>query len=103
MYFTVRHDVVQPCGHKLDRINQPKGNCEFCWFSFYESHPDLVKTADDAYIRHGAEFLDKIRGIKFRKYFLRYMATKLKIQQEMELKDGQLGEMGNNSRLEQKA
>lgn len=84
MYFTVRHDVGKPCGHKVDRLNQPKNNCEYCWWIFFETHPDLVATADRAYIDQGREFLDRIRGWKFRKYFLRYMSTKLKIQQEQE-------------------
>lgn len=84
MYFTVRHDVGKPCGHKVDRLNQPKNNCEYCWWIFFETHPDLVTTADRAYIDQGREFLDRIRGWKFRKYFLRYMSTKLKIQQEQE-------------------
>jgi hypothetical protein len=88
LYFTVRHDTVQPCGHKLDRVNQPDNNCEFCWFGFYESHPQLVETADKAYVEQGQRFLDKMRGVKFRKFFTRYMATKLKMQQEMETKNG---------------
>jgi hypothetical protein len=44
----------------------------------------MVKTADRAYIEQGAKFLDKMRGRKFRVYFTRYMATKLKLQQEQE-------------------
>ena len=90
-YFTVRHDTVQPCGHKLDRINQPKLNCEFCWFGFYESHPDLVATADRAYQEQGVRFLDKIRGVRFRKMFCRYMCTKLKLQAEMKAREDEQG------------
>jgi hypothetical protein len=97
VYFTVRHDRVDICDHKLDRMNQPTDNCEFCWYAWFDSHPDLVKTADRAYIEQGAKFLDKIRGTRFRKMFCRFMVTKLKLQQEQEEKNESGREMGGDS------
>lgn len=81
-YFTVRHPHVRECGHKVDQINQPKNNCEYCWFAFFSSHGELVQTADRAFQEQGSGFLDSMRGVKFRKYFLRYMSTMAKFQRE---------------------
>jgi hypothetical protein len=84
-YFTVRHYTVPDCGHKIDVINEPTfRNCQYCWFTWLESHPELVKTADEAYIEHGAAFIDKLRGKKFRVMFTRFMATKLAMKKEMD-------------------
>jgi len=84
-YFTVRHPRVPECNHKSDVINEPRHrNCQHCWFSWLESHQELVKVADEAYIEQGKEFLDKMRGKTFRIMFCRYMATKLKIKKETE-------------------
>jgi len=84
-YFTIRHPRVPECNHKSDVINEPRHrNCQHCWFSWLESHPELVKVADEAYIEQGAAFLDKMRGRTFRVMFCRYMATKLKMQKEKE-------------------
>ena len=84
-YFTIRHIRVPDCGHKADSINEPTHrNCEYCWFFFLESHPDLVKVADEAYVEHGAAFIDKLRGRKFRVMFTRFMATKLALKKEMD-------------------
>lgn len=84
VYFTVRHNVVHPCGHKLDALNQPRFNCEHCWFGWFETHPDLVTTADRAFQEQGKPFLSKMRGDKFTKMFCRYMRTKLELQKETE-------------------
>ena len=84
-YFTVRHYRVPQCQHLLDQINEPTfRNCEWCWFSFLESHPELVKVADEVYIEHGPSFIDKLRGKKFRVMFTRFMATKLALKKEMD-------------------
>ena len=81
-YFTVRHGRCQPCGHRLDQITEPRNNCEPCWWAFFETHLALVETADRAYQEQGSNFLDKMRGMKFRRFFTRYMSTKLRLQQE---------------------
>ncbi len=56
-YFTVKHKRMTPCGHRLDQINEPRNNCEFCWFAFFQTHGELVQTADRAYQEQGIEFL----------------------------------------------
>jgi hypothetical protein len=98
-YFTVRHPRVKDCGHHQDQINEPTfRNCEYCWFAFLETHPELVKVVDEAYVEHGAAFIDKMRGVKFRKMFCRYMATKLKLQKEKETND-QTGKVQSSGSL----
>lgn len=81
-FFTVRHLVLPDCGHKLDQINQPKLNCEFCWWAFFSSHGELVQVTDRAFQEQGSDFLDKMRGIRYRKMFIRYMSTLARLQKE---------------------
>ncbi len=82
-YFTVCHFIVQPCGHKLDQINEPTfRNCEACWFCFFNSHGQLVQVTDKAFQEQGPAFLDKMRGMKYRKMFVRFMATIARLKKE---------------------
>lgn len=75
-YFTIRHYTVPECGHKLDMINEPTfRNCEYCWFCFFSSHGELVQVTDEAFQEHGAGFVDRLRGVTYRKNFTRFMAT----------------------------
>jgi len=106
-YFTVRHKRMEPCGHRLDAMNEPRNNCEFCWFAFFQTHGELVQTTDRAYQEQGAEFLDKMRGQKYRKMFLRFMSTMAMFKKEMEdakgKTDGQAGQTENSDRVGQDA
>ena len=75
-YFTVRHLRVRECWHLLDQINEPTfRNCEYCWFAFFSSHGELVNVTDEAFKEHGAAFVDRLRGRKYRKMFTSYMST----------------------------
>lgn len=74
-YFTVRHIRLGVCGHLLDMVNQPKNNCEQCWFQFFNTHPQLVEVADQFFRTQGKKPMIGMRGEKFVKMFLRYMAT----------------------------
>jgi hypothetical protein len=83
MYFTIRHHRVQPCGHLLDQINEPSfRNCEACWFCFFNSHGPLVEVTDKAFQEQGPAFLDKMRGSKYRKMFVRFMSTLAQMKRE---------------------
>jgi hypothetical protein len=73
-YFTVRHDAL-PCGHKVDRVNQPKTNCETCWWGWLNTHGQLVQTAHEFIQQYGKERLVSLRGKVFVKMFLRFMST----------------------------
>ena len=75
-YFTVRHVVVPECQHKIDMINEPRHrNCETCWWAWLSAHGELVKVTDEAFQEHGPAFIDKLRGVTYRKNFTRYMST----------------------------
>lgn len=74
-YFTVKHVRLTDCGHLLDMVNQPKNNCETCWFNWFNSHAQLVETADKFYRELGKKPMVAMRGEKFVKNFLRFMAT----------------------------
>ena len=82
-YFTVRHVVLENCGHRLDMINQPKTNCENCWWQWLLHHPQLVETTDQFFRTHGKEPLVGMRGERYFKMFVRFMSTYLKFQQEV--------------------
>lgn len=84
VYFTVRHDRVDQCGHKLDRMNQPTTNCEACWWCWLNSHGTLVQAVEEAFQKQGADFVIKLRGRKFLRMFLRFMATVAAMQKEAE-------------------
>lgn len=83
-YFTVKHQRMEPCGHRLDAMNEPRNNCEYCWFAFFQTHGELVQTTDRAIQEQGTDFVDKMRGIKYRKMFLRFMSTMAMFQKEIE-------------------
>lgn len=88
-YYTVRHPYLAECGHKLDMINQPKNNCENCWFQFFNTHPQLVETADQFFRTLGKNAMEGMRGRKFVTNFLRYMATVIHLmKQEGRLPNG---------------
>jgi hypothetical protein len=75
VYFTQRRDIVEYCGHTFYQYDQPKNNCPYCWFAFFQVNGEVTKTADEVFIREGRDMLIKIRGVKFTKNFLRFMAT----------------------------
>ena len=82
-YFTVRHGRVKECNHLLDQINEPTfRNCQFCWFSFFSTHGELVQVTDKAVQEQGVAFLDKMRGRKYREMFFRFMSTMAKFKKE---------------------
>jgi len=82
-YFTIRHPRVKVCGHALDQINEPTfRNCEHCWFSFFSTHAELVTVTDEAFQEHGSAFVDRMRGVTYRKMFVRFMATMARFKQE---------------------
>lgn len=75
-YFTVRHLRVRECWHLLDQIAEPTfRNCQYCWWAFFSSHGELVNVTDEAFKEHGAAFVDKMRGVTYRKMFTSYMST----------------------------
>jgi hypothetical protein len=88
-YFTVRHIPVSECGHKIDAMNEPTIGCEWCWWTWFSGHAELVQTTDKAFQEHGKEFVIKMRGRRYLKYFLRYMSTLARFQKEQEEKNEQ--------------
>ena len=93
--FTVRHDVAV-CGHKVDRINQPKRNCHVCWWAFFQTHEMLVKTAHEFYQQFGKERLVALRGAKFVKYFHMFMSTVQHILEQQKLEQEKNADKGQD-------
>lgn len=81
-YFTVKHPVLANCGHKMDQMNEPRTNCQNCWFQWLNTHPQLVEVADQFYRTQGKGPITAMRGAKFVKMFGRYMATVIRLMNE---------------------
>lgn len=92
-YFTVKHVTLENCGHKLDMINEPATNCENCWWTFFNTHPQLVETTDQFFRTQGKGPLVAMRGKKYFKMFVRYMATLIHFMKE----EGRLSEPSNQA------
>jgi hypothetical protein len=92
--WTVRRDIVDACGHLFYPEEQPKNNCLFCWYAFFQIHGEVVQTADECFQKEGREMLTRIRGEKFVKNFIKFMAT---VERMKELKTEELGENGDIS------
>jgi hypothetical protein len=89
--FTVRgFDLA--CGHKLSLArnaegkfyipSDPKNNCDVCWFSYFNNNGSMVQLADECFTVAGRDVLERSRGKKFVKYFLRFMSTVARFQRE---------------------
>lgn len=83
-FFTVRHKTVKACGHKLDTNQDPRHNCESCWFASFSMNGDTTRLADQCFQEGGAALLTKFRGSRFTKNFLKYMSTLARFQKEAE-------------------
>jgi hypothetical protein len=82
LYFTVRLPKVRGCGHKLDLSRDPRTGCSSCWFSYLRENGQIVQTADECFVKEGRETLERIRGKRFVKFFIKFMATIARFQQE---------------------
>lgn len=89
-YFTIKHPQLKECGHKLDMINEPRHrNCENCWWTFFNTHPQLVETADQFFKTQGKQAMIGLRGKQFVTMFVRFMATMIHFaRQEGRLPNG---------------
>lgn len=67
---------VPDCGHKFVPEQEPRHrNCEACWFTFFQVHGEVTKTADELFKAAGVEAIQQLRGKKFTKHFLRFMGA----------------------------
>ena len=85
LHFNVRHGSVPRCGHKFVPGQEPRNrNCEVCWFTFFQVHGELVQSLDEVYAKHGKAGLLQLRGPKFVKNFLKFMATVAQWKKEID-------------------
>ena len=97
LYVTRQLKRVQECGHRFDESQEPKNNCEFCFFAWFTSHGELVQNMEQCYQEAGRDVLERIKGKKITKFFLRYLATVAKfIEHQKEL--GNLKEHNGTNR-----
>ena len=97
LFFTIQRGRAKQCGHRLGvveyspdgnhkvRINtEPRDNCEFCWFAFFNENADMVATADRCFSEEGESTLVRIRGKKFTKNFKKFLSTMFRFKAELD-------------------
>lgn len=96
IHFTIRRGKAQPCEHKLSSINvpnekgettvfitsDPRKNCDSCWFTYFNTNGQMTQIADECFREAGRDVLERSRGKRFVKYFLRFMSTIARFQRE---------------------
>ena len=96
MHFTIRRGTAPGCGHKLSSINvpnekgentifitsDPRKNCDSCWFTYFNTNGQMTNIADECFREAGRDVLERSRGKRFVKYFLRFMSTLARFQRE---------------------
>lgn len=82
MHFTVRRATVKSCGHKINIESDPRNNCDECWFAYFNNNGQMTKIADECFTEAGRDVLERSRGKKFVKYFLKFMSTIARFQRE---------------------
>jgi hypothetical protein len=82
MHFTVRRARVKSCGHKFNIESDPRNNCDDCWFAYFQNNGQMTKIADECFTEAGRDVLERSRGKKFVRYFLRFMSTIARFQRE---------------------
>ena len=86
IHFTVRRPIVKSCGHKINITSDPRNNCPDCWFAYFSNNKPMTEIADDCFRNAGRDILERSRGKKFTRMFLRFMATVVRFQKESEEK-----------------
>ena len=100
-YFTVRRDRVKSCGHKFDMARDPRTGCEDCWFAYFGNNGPMTQTADECFQKEGRQTLERIRGKRFVKKFLKFMSTLARFQAEAKAAAALAAEKKNEESNEQ--
>ena len=96
IHFTIRRGTAPGCGHKLSSINvpnekgentifitsDPRKNCDSCWFTYFNTNGQMTNIADECFREAGRDVLERSRGKRFVRYFLRFMSTIARFQRE---------------------
>jgi hypothetical protein len=82
IHFTVRRSTVKSCGHKINIQSDPRNNCPDCWFAYFQNNKSVTQIADECFTEAGGDVLERSRGKKFVRYFIRFMSTVARFQRE---------------------
>jgi len=85
--FTVRRPTVKLCGHKINLEADPRTNCESCWFAYFNNNKTMTEIADDCFQNAGRDILERSRGKKFTRQFMRFMSTVNRLVEEAKQKE----------------
>lgn len=88
-YFTVRRNRVTACGHKFNPESDPRTNCQDCWFAYLQTNGQMTQIAHECFQEAGRDVLERARGRKFVRMFLKFMSTVARMQKEAEAKKAQ--------------
>ena len=77
-HFTVRHNTVVACGHKIDLGHYPSNaNCWPCWEAFFSVSPEGVEQVHQMLLNGGTQEVTRRFGSKFVKNFGKFLRNKL--------------------------
>ena len=82
IHFTVRRPTVKSCGHKINITSDPRNNCSDCWFAYFQNNKSMTQIADECFTEAGRDVLERSRGKKFTRMFIRFMSTIARFQRE---------------------
>ena len=85
-HVTRTYQTVPMCGHKFVPGEIPRHvNCEPCWFTFFQVHGELTQAVEEVYQKpNGAAIIKQLRGKKFLRNFLKFMASVAQLQETLE-------------------
>jgi hypothetical protein len=89
LHVTLQFNRIPRCQHKFVPGAEPRHrNCEMCWFTFFRAHGELTQSLDELFAKHGKAGLLQVRGTKFVKNFLKFMATLAEWKKQVEAAKG---------------
>jgi hypothetical protein len=66
---------VIKCGHKFHPTDEPDTNCASCWSAYFMEQKGIRIGVDSIIRSFGIEQLRKVRGNKFAKMYMRFVAA----------------------------
>lgn len=95
IYWTQQYKTVDACGHKFHPTDAPKTNCDDCWIAYFQVHGEVTQLCDEIFRKEGLATLKKLKGDKYAKNFVRFMAGLAQYQKEHSVES--VGDASNSS------
>lgn len=80
--WTQKHQEVDRCGHKFHPTDAPRNNCDDCWMAYFQIHGEITQLCDEIFKKEGLDTLKRLKGAKYARNFIRFMAGLAQYQKE---------------------